>query len=227
MRFAIEKDMGVILLLMTILGAACATVALAFAIFTKRTGFRNSVVVGAIAWCVLYAIALVGLSFLSEPSTIAMNQPKVFCGFYIDCHLHASVTDVRKSKSIGNLTARGEFNVVTVRVFSDARDPSISMRLLEPSARVLDGRGLIHQRDTEAEKLLPSATVSLDQDVKTNEPFEKEIVFDLPDDAFAARLDISEAYGIDKFIEAILIGDEDSLWHARKYLSLEKNNPKL
>ncbi|MBK8147342.1 MAG: hypothetical protein IPK58_03790 [Acidobacteria bacterium] len=149
MRFAIEKDMGVILLLMTILGAACATVALAFAIFTKRTGFRN--------FCrrrrnrlvrAFYAIALVGLSFLSEPSTIAMNQPKVFCGFYIDCHLHASVTDVRKSKSIGNLTARGEFNVVTVRVFSDARDPSISMRLLEPSARVLDGRGLIHQRDT-------------------------------------------------------------------------------
>ncbi len=53
------------------------------------------------------------------------------------------------------------------------------------------------------------------------ESFEKEIVFDLPlDTKKNPRLDIREGSGIDHAIEAILVGDEDSLLHKRYYFSI-------
>ncbi len=213
--------MGVIAVLLTIIVGIGLMVLFAFAVVTGRGGLRKIVAVGAFAWCLLYVVALLGFSASSTTKTIAINEPKAFCGFYLDCHLHAVVTGVRTSKSIGTLTADGEFRIVTLKVFSDARNPSIAMRMLEPSARVSDASGRIYDRRTEAEKLLPTAAVSLNQDVKTNEPFEKEIVFDLPENSDAPRLDISEGYGIDKFIEALLIDDEDSLGHKRELFSLD------
>lgn len=48
----------------------------------------------------------------------------------------------------------------------------------------------------------------------------EEKVFDLPANVKNPRLDIKEGYGIDHAIEAVLIGDEDSVWHKRNYFAL-------
>jgi hypothetical protein len=53
------------------------------------------------------------------------------------------------------------------------------------------------------------------------ESFEKEIVFDLPLDAKNPRLDLRDGRGIDNYLEAILIDDEDSIFHKRRYFKLE------
>jgi len=50
--------------------------------------------------------------------------------------------------------------------------------------------------------------------------FEKQIVFDLPAEAANPRRDIREGYGVDHVIEYFLIGDEDSMFHARNHFSL-------
>jgi hypothetical protein len=62
-----------------------------------------------------------------------------------------------------------------------------------------------------------------DQKVSPGGGFEKEIVFDLPEDVRAARLDIAEGIGVDKVIESVLIGDEDSIFHKRTRFRLDAN----
>ena len=134
---------------------------------------------------------------------------------YLDCHLHTVVIGVRTSKTIGSRTANGMFTVVNVKVFLDARNPNIRFRLLEPEAVAIDPSGKTYSRDTDAEAALPSAGVSLGADIKGSQTIEKEIVFDLPENVAAPRLLITEGYGVDKWIESMLIGDEDSILHKR------------
>ena len=216
--------MGVILMAMTIGGLIVAAILLVISYFAKLNWLRTFVCGGVMVWILGYAILLFVGSYFSEEHTLSLNQPKEFCGFYLDCHLHTAVTDVRKTKQIGDKTAHGEFYIVKVKVFSNAKNPAIAMRLLTPKAVAEDENKRIYPRDLEAENFLPTGKMPLDQDVKTNEPFEKEIVFDLPADAVNPRLDISEGYGIDKVIEAVLIGDEDSILHKKNYFKLEANN---
>ncbi len=69
-------------------------------------------------------------------------------------------------------------------------------------------------------KLLPSATDELNQDIKGSETIQKEIVFDLPEGVQNPRLDITEGYGVDKYIESVVVDDEDSILHKRVYFKL-------
>jgi hypothetical protein len=191
--------MGVLLLLMTIGGLILATILLIISFLTKKTWLRNLVFICVPLWFVFYAIALIGTSFTSEPRFLVLNESKEFCGFYLDCHLHATVTDIRKTKTIGTQTAheKGTFVIVKVKVFSDAKNPNIAFRLNEPEVEIWDIED----------------TIQLNQDIKGNQTIEKEFVFLAfpPDDEF--RVFITEGYGIDKIIEAFLIGDEDSIFH--------------
>jgi hypothetical protein len=212
--------MAPIFLLIAVCGTLVALVLFVFAIRTKRVWFRNYVVGVSLILGVFYTASLIGCSLMSKPRTLAINQPKEFCGFYIDCHMHAAVTEVRRLKSIGGRTATGEFLIAKVRIFSDAKNPSIKMRLLEPRTMIIDESGASYVRSLDVESLLPTGTINLDQDVTTNQSFEKELVFDIPANAANPRLDISEGYGIDRLIETVLINDEDSALHQRTFLSL-------
>ncbi len=86
-------------------------------------------------------------------------------------------------------------------------------------AKVIDARKQIFARDAEAEKFLAEQP-PFDKQISPTETFEKEIVFDLPANVENPRLDIREGYGIDHAIEAVLIGDEDSILHKRNYFNL-------
>jgi len=117
--------MGVLLMLMTIGGVISAFILLIISIFTKKTWLRKFVFGGVLVWFVIYAIPLFATSIFSKDKTLALNEPKVFCGFYTDCHMHAAVTSVRTAKSLGNKRANGEFYIVKVKIFSDARQATL------------------------------------------------------------------------------------------------------
>jgi hypothetical protein len=208
-------------MLMTIGGTIVAAILLAVAVWKKKTWLRNFVVGGVAVWFVFYAVMLLAASFSSKEATLGLNQPKEFCGFYLDCHMHTAVTGVRRAKTIGDRTARGEFYVVKVKVFSDARQATIG--LLTVDARVLDENRQEFVRDTEAESRLGEQP-PLDERISPVESFEREIVFDLPGGVKNPRLDIREGYGIDHVIESVLIGDEDSIFHKRSLFELEEHN---
>src|SRR3982751_4154889 len=113
--------MGAILLLMTIGGSIIAAVLLAISIWKDKSWLRNFVFGGVVVWYSFYIIAFLMSSIFSEEKTLALNKPKEFCGFYLDCHIHTAVADVRKTKTIGDKTANGEFYIVKVKVFSNAK----------------------------------------------------------------------------------------------------------
>jgi hypothetical protein len=213
-------NMGVILMAMTIGGLFVAACLLVISFVTKKTWLRTFVLGGVTTWLAGYIILLLVASIFSEEKTLGFNEPKEFCGFYLDCHMHASVSGVRKTKTIGDAAAKGEFYIVTVKVSSDARHAALG--LLAPQAQVFDASGRIFERDRDAENaLIASATEQpFDQKIPAGSEFEKEIVFDLPADIKNPRLDVAEGIGIDKVIETILIGDEDSLLHKRNYFKL-------
>ncbi|MEP6904419.1 MAG: DUF4352 domain-containing protein [Actinomycetota bacterium] len=211
--------MGAILLLMTIGGTILAAILLAISIWTKKAWLKNFVLGGVTVWFSFYIIIFLMSSIFSVEKTLALNESKEFCGFYLDCHLHTSVVDVRKATTLGNRTANGEFYIVKVKVFSDAkREP---LRLIATEAKVVDEQKRTFERDTEAEKFLGEQP-EFEKTIAPTETFTKEIVFDIPTDVKNPRLDLKDGYGIDNYIEAVLVGDEDSFWHKRNYFKLEQ-----
>jgi len=219
--------MGLLLMLATILGVIGAAV-LIIGSSIKQVYALTKLVFGAVVvWFGLYFALLLYTSQTSKERTLNFNEPKAFCGFYLDCHLHAAVTDVKQIKTIGDganqKTAQGIFYIVTVKVFSDAKRAELG--LVTPRARVIDAEGKGFERETEAEKVLEiinSNAVPFDKQLgPRGELFTKEIVFDLPSDVKNPKLDFTQGHVIDRVIELFLIGDEDSLFHKPVRFSLE------
>lgn len=210
--------MGMLLILMTIGGLISAFILLVVSLWTNKIWLRNFVIGGVAVWFIFYIVMLFGFSLLSEEKTLNFNEPKEFCGFYFDCHMHTAVSDVRKTKTIGDKTANGEFYIVKVKVSSDAKRAELGLHA--PKFEVVDQQGRRFQRIENLQ--LPDN--DFERKVPAGESFEREIVFDLPVDAKNPRLDAAEGIGIDKVIESVLIGDEDSILHKRNYFKLEANN---
>ena len=213
--------MGVLLMLMTIGGLIVAAILFLIALYTGEAWLAKFVCGGVVVWFVFYFTMLIGVSLFSSEKTIELNEPKAFCGFYFDCHMHAAVKSVRTAKSIGGKTANGKFYIVTVKVFSDAVKAALGLITVE--AHVVDASKREYARDLDAETQLP-AQPEFEKQIGPQESFEKEIVFDLPVDIKDPRLDIREGYGIDHAIETVLIGDEDSIFHKRVYFNISEQN---
>lgn len=207
--------MGVILMLMTIGGLFIALILLIVSYFARLNWLKKFVLGGVTVWLVGYVILLLTASIFSEEQNLGLNEPKEFCGFYLDCHIHTAVSDVRKTKTYGDAVAGGEFYVVNVKVFSNAKQATLN--LTTPQFHVFDAAGKRYNPvENPAIPRLP-----FDDKVPAGGSFEKEIVFDLPTDIKNPRLDVAEGFGIDKVIESVLIGDEDSLFHKRIRFNLE------
>jgi hypothetical protein len=170
-------------------------------------------VVGGVAvWFVFYLAILLGFSLTSEEKQLALNEAKEFCGFYLDCHMHTTVTNVRKAKTIGNKTANGEFYIVRVKVFNTAKAATLGFGGLKLHVIDADGRRYPHSVEVEA----PEPWFV--RPVPAGESFERDVVFDLPPNVKQPRLDMHDDQSL---IEKFVIGDEDSMFHKRAYFRLE------
>lgn len=199
-------------MLMTIGGVTVAAVLLTIAIYTGKVWLRNFVFGGGAVWFVFYFAMLLGFSLTSQERELVLDEPKEFCGFYFDCHMHTAVTGVRTTKKIGNKTAKGEFYIVAVKVSSDAKRATLGFGGLE--LFVVDDARNVYHPSTDVENPEPPFT----RPVGAGESFETEIVFDLPADVQDPRLDIHDDHG---WIETLLVDDEDSLLHKRAYFKLD------
>jgi hypothetical protein len=156
---------------------------------------------------------------------------KHFCGFYLDCHLSASVEGVKQTKTLGSAprqqTARGTFQVVTLQTSSDAK--RAALRLTSPSAVVADEWGRRYFRSPEAEKAVEWVNGSSTDFGQPLNPrggsFAKQLVFDLPDEVQDPRPLVTEGHWMERLLKMILIGDEDSLWHAKTLFRLQPGAP--
>ncbi len=212
--------MGVLLMLMTIGGLVVAGILLIASLIMKKAWLAKWTLGGVIFWLMAYTVTLVGFSLMSDERVLGMGEAKEYCGFYLDCHMHSEVMSIRTAQQIGDAQAKGIFYIVGIRVFSDARNPNISLRLIEPKARILMPDRTYAERDMVAEAQLPTANVDLGSDIRARQTIDKEIVFDVAKPSPDLKLLITDGYGIDRAIESVLVGDEDSFFHARTFFSL-------
>jgi hypothetical protein len=182
----------------------------------KRT-VRLLMLVGVAA----YAGALMTESLSSRERVLARGETLKFCGAYLDCHLGVAVAGVDQSTAIGEHRAKGVYYVVLVRVSSDAR--RATLRLGRPEFRVVDGEGNRYGRDPVAEQTLATAagdTAPLVRPVAAGESYDVRLVFDLPPGITEPRLHVVDAAGVERVLEGMLIGDDDSIFHKPTTLAL-------
>lgn len=91
---------------MTICGSILAIILPVVAFWKKIAWLKNFVLGGVAVWFAFYIIIFLVSSIYSEEKTLALNEPKEFCGFYFDCHLHTAVSEVRKTKTLDGRTAK-------------------------------------------------------------------------------------------------------------------------
>lgn len=214
---------GLGLAMTTGMGLFAGMLTVADAWIASRRDLARKVAIGVLVWLGVYTGALLIASLSSKERVLGLNEAKAFCGFYLDCHLHASVVNVQRVKSLGpgQRAAQGVYCVVTVRISSDARRATLKPHHL--AATVVDDRGNVYERSSEGEKALESALggiVPFEQPVGPAGFYAKDLVFDLPADIRDPRLRITEGPWMGRLIELFLIGDEDSLFHRKMLFRL-------
>lgn len=145
----------------------------------------------------LYLGGLLAVSLRSTPRWIPVGEPYAFCGFYLDCHLSATVAGFDALPGPGG-THR---YVVRIRFGNDARRATLTVR--DPSVTLMDDQG---------HRLRPAAKVG-DVQLASGTSVVAEFVFDSVPPLVGPRLLLSEGAWLDRLIEKVLVGDPDSFLH--------------
>ena len=208
------------------LGTMGLLVLLAAATFATFFGRRAWVRYPLIAIAVLlagYGLLLTLFSATSYDRAVARGEEKFFCA--LDCHIAYSVQNVERVKSIGDVTAHGEFYVVTLRSHFDERTiaPWRGDRPLAPdppSLTLVDGNGRQYPSSADGQKAWEAVHVqphTLKDALRPGEWYETTWAFDVPEGAQSLRM----FAGWHGFPSYVLIGDEASPGHGKTYLKLQ------
>jgi hypothetical protein len=182
-----------------------------------KRGLRLLMLAGGAA----YSGALLTASLTSRERVLARGETLKFCGVYLDCHLGVAVEGVEQRAMISDIRANGTFYVVRLRVSSDAR--RATLRLGRPTFRILDSEGNRYSRAESAERALASGSGSrlpMVRPVPAGESYTVSVVFDLPREVEEPRLHVSDPAGVERVLEGVLIGDDDSILHKPTTLAL-------
>jgi len=217
----LAAPVGVLLFLGTGFLLFVVGLALIYSVMRKKFGLTRFALIGIAAIAGLYLGVMLIFSFTSSEKVLARGQEKHFCE--IDCHLAYSVTDVRETKTLGDVphqvTAAGTFRVVTIKTRFDETTIS-SVRgngQLYPNSRVLaviDEAGNKYFPSTPGQNALESSQAAgtpITTPLRPIETYTTTLVFDLPADIRNPTLLIHEGDVVTRFI----IGHENSFLHRK------------
>jgi hypothetical protein len=148
-----------------------------------------------------YLLLLVLVTAFRARETLPVGTPLRFCGFYLDCHLSATVVRVVRTPSAWT---------VTLRIGNDAR----RVALTPFGLRVELMRG-------DSTVLLPLSDPTIgDQKIEAGGGREVTVAFAAPTNDEMPALRVTQGIGIDHVIEGALLGDDDALGRVRVKLGL-------
>lgn len=221
----LESHLAVLLYLGTALLLAMGTSAGLYFLVRRRWRWAGRTAAGMLVVAAAYLAVLLGFSLGSEDKALAPGQNKYLCA--LDCHAAYAVVEVKQEKTVGGpahvLTARGIYYVVTLRTWFDGSTTAAfrpKTAPLTPDARrveVVDDEGRRYAESAEAERALAESGVEstpLGQPLLPDASYTTVLVFDLPAEARAPRLLVSQA------APALLIGNESSWLHAKTWFRL-------
>jgi hypothetical protein len=182
----------------------------------------------AAAIATVYLLLLFGFSIASRDRTLAPGQEKYFCE--IDCHLAYAVTSAEYVLAVGAAPAiaapRGEFLRVALRTRFD--ETTISARRpkdfsLSPTPRqiyLVDEAGNRYPISAVGERALEGsgqAGSPMTRALLPGESYTSNLVFEVPARIRAPRLLVLSPT-FPEWFGSLLLGDENSLLHAKVYL---------
>lgn len=148
-----------------------------------------------------YLVVLVFVTAFRGQETLPPGTPLRFCGFYLDCHLSATVEKVDRTPS--------EWTV-TLRVSNDAR--RVALRPFGLRVELMRGDSTV---------LLPLSDPSIGEvQIESGGSREVTVAFAAPTNAETPSLRVTQGYGVDHVIEGLLLGDDDALGRVRVRLGL-------
>ena len=203
----------------TVVGLFMLGLALVHALMTRRA-LRAIAVAGAgTLWAGCYATTLLVTSACSHEVILPAGETKWFCGFYLDCHLGVAAVRLVTAPQLGTVRASGTFHVLTLRVHNSARRATLQPHDLR--IVLVDAHGRRFVRSTAAEAMLAGPDAGLlERPLGPGGSYTVDVVFDLPDDAGEPRLLVTEGPAMERALEWILVGDEDSFLHRPTLLLL-------
>ncbi|MDT4895135.1 MAG: hypothetical protein QOH25_212 [Acidobacteriota bacterium] len=223
----LEAAVGVLAFLGTAFVLGLAALVILHALKTRKHARARKIGLAAMTGLGLYLALLLTFSFVSRERVLAFGEEKHFCE--IDCHLAYSLTNIRKTKTLGAAPdekgAGGIFYVVTIRTRFDETTISTTRGngLLTPNSRVvtvLDGQGNSYDVSIDGQRALDASAGSgtpLTTALRPGESYTTELVFDLPPDIKNPELLMREG----EFVTHFIIGHENSFWHKKTKFRLE------
>jgi len=213
--------LGTLALLGTALLFAVAILVAAGAAIRGRTRVAKLAGGGAVGLLGIYTIAWLGAGLLSRDRVKPAGGEKYFCE--IDCHLAYSVLGIKPAEQVPGATGR----VWAVELRTRFDETTISPRRgreapLWPSPRhvaLRDAEGQAHEPMPGADAWLQSQGIKstpLSQSLRPGDAYTTTLLFDLPATAVPVHLNVEDA----EWINALVIGSEESPWHGRLLLAL-------
>lgn len=148
------------------------------------------------AYLALLAVVTLGMGH----ETLPPGTPLRFCGFYLDCHLSVTVTQVERTPSAWN---------VKLRLANDARRVALAPHGLK--VELMRGDSTV--------ELVPDAT-DLTTPIPAGGSRELTVAFAAAGEGETPALRVTEGFGVDRVIEGVLLGDDDALGRVRVKLGL-------
>ena len=213
---------GLSVLLATLLAGFGAGVTL---LISAASGDRRAMIVtlkAVLVWGVAYGVLLLTTSLSSNARLLGHGERKAFCGFYLDCHLGATVlhSDRVDKLFLGDslVTTRGEFVLVDLVLDSDAKARTLYLDGVRAVTENAGGTRYVRRPDLEFEmNRQMGREATLEVGLAPGERARRILVFEVPAGTEGLRLHVSKGDSIERLLEAVLIGDEDSLLHGRLY----------
>lgn len=210
----LEGVFGVLAFFVSLLVLGVGAASILIAILRRHPRQAWKIARLCLGWVAVYAVILVLVALTSRPVIIPLGQERCFDEM---CYSVQAVSNTPTlSTPSGSLAAQGEFLLITVQLRSAAR--RTAQRPSEPALFLLDADGQRQTRILDAGSGQPvTARQVWDQAVKPGETILRRIAFDLPVGARAPYLVMSEGLGA---ISVLVIGDENSPFHARTVFAL-------
>ncbi len=168
-----------------------------------------------------YCGILLGFSLFSHEVELSAGSKKYFCE--IDCHISYAVERVWMPSTVGGefspIASDGKFVVVEVRTWFDPAtiSPQRGDAPLTPNGRmasVRDKDGHLFGRSARSEQVLAALglhSTPLTTALRPGESYISYLVFEVPASADGLKLWLRSTHELD----ALLWGDERSLWHGK------------
>jgi len=174
---------------------------------------RRFVLPFAAAALVLYLAAVVVVSLRSHQDVVARGTPLAFCGFYIDCHLSATVDSMNITPGLGG----GLRYVVHVRFANSARRATLTA--VDLRAVLMDEQGL--RLPPVAERFGHPAAIPKEIELGPRASVEVDLIFRSLYPLVEPKLWLTEGAPVERFLEKLLIGDSESLLHPRVLMAVK------